>query len=102
MKKLIPVESLKSGNRFEFVTPRSEWADNCYLPHPKGVIVVAKAAFFDTFKQCRFEYRLEKFPNSKPQDWWGMPSIQVRLLDALPELPVEITKPSVKKKPRQK
>ncbi len=102
MKKLIPVEALKSGDRFEFVTTRSEWADNCFLPHPKGVIVVAKGAFFDAFKQCRFEYRLEKFPNSKPQDWWGIPTVMVRPLDALPVVLIDTSKKPVKKKAAHK
>lgn len=101
MKKLVKVETLKDGDRFEFVTSRSEWADNCYLPHPKGVIVVAKSAFRDTYDQCRFGWRMEKFPNSRPQDWWGKAQTEVRLLGPAPAAAptVEaVKKPAAKKK----
>lgn len=103
MKKIVTVDSLKVGDRFEFITARSEWENNCFLPHPKGVIVVAKSAFLDPHKQCRFEWRLEKFPNSRPQDWWGVPHVEVRLLEPLASLPTEVVKmPVKKKKPVQK
>jgi hypothetical protein len=99
MTKIVTVELLKGGDRFEFITTRSEWADNCYLPHPKGVIVVSKSAFIDSYKQCRFAYLLEKFPNGKPLEWWGVPHVEVRLLDRLPSVPVETVKiPATKKK----
>ena len=90
MNKIVTVELLKEGDRFEFITDRSEWADNCYLPHPKGVIVVAKGAFLDPYKQCRFGWRLEKFPNGKPQDWWGVPHTEVRLLGSAMHNPVAV------------
>jgi hypothetical protein len=97
MTKIVTVELLKGGDRFEFTTTRSEWADNCFLPHPTGVIVVAKSAFFDSYKQCRFGYLLERFPNGKPQEWWGAPQIEVRLLDRLPSVPTENVKKPVTK-----
>lgn len=87
MKRIVTVESLKAGDRFEFVTARSEWADNCFLPHPQGVIVVAKNPFQDPYDQCRFGWRFEKFPLSKPQDWWGRRDVKVRLLPALAATP---------------
>jgi hypothetical protein len=106
MKRIVKVETLKDGDRFEFITTRSEWADNCYLPHPEGVIVVAKSAFLDAFQQCRFGYRLEKFPKSRPQDWWGLPKTEVRLLDKLPpgSAAVPMVSPAVaaKKSPKTK
>lgn len=89
MPNIVTVESLKVGDRFEFVSSRSEWAENCFLPHPKGVIVVAKNPFFDSYKQCRFEWRPEKFPKGRSQDWWGVAQTKVRLLGALPPQPVE-------------
>jgi hypothetical protein len=89
MNKIVTVELLKDGDRFEFITTRSEWSENCFLPHPKGVIVVAKSAFMDAFNQCRFSWRLEKFPNARPQDWWGVRHTEVRLLDRLPSIPDE-------------
>jgi hypothetical protein len=98
MNKIVTVELLKDGDRFEFITSRSEWADNCFLPHPKGVIVVAKSAFMDAFDQCRFGWRLEKFPNARPQDWWGVRHTEVRLLGRLPSIPVEKLKNPAKNK----
>ena len=98
MPNIVTVESLKIGDRFEFVASRSEWADNCFLPHPKGVIVVAKSPFLDTYKQCRFEWRPEKFPKGRSQDWWGVAQTKVRLLGALPPQPVEHATKSVKGK----
>lgn len=80
MKQMVTVSSLKAGDRFEFITPRSEWADNCFLPHPRGIIIVAKSPFLDCYNQCRFAWRLEKYPESKPQDWWGGKHVEVRLL----------------------
>ena len=103
MNKIVTVESLKCGDRFEFITSRSEWADNCYLPHPTGVIVVAKSAFLDSYKQCRFSYLLEKFPNGRPHEWWGVSHIEVRLLERLPSVPVAtVKKPAPKKKTAQR
>jgi hypothetical protein len=102
MNKIVTVELLKDGDRFEFITTRSEWADNCFLQHPKGVIVVAKSAFFDSYKQCRFAYLLEKFPNGKPHEWWGAAHIEVRLLGRVPSVPAEnVKKPVTKKKTAQ-
>jgi len=98
MSKIVTVELLKDGDRFEFITTRSEWADNCYLPHPQGVIVVAKSAFLDPFAQCRFGYRLEKFPNGRQQEWWGVPQTEVRLLERRSGAAVEVVKKPVKKK----
>jgi hypothetical protein len=80
MSKIVTVALLKQGDRFEFLTDRSEWADRCYLPHPAGVIVVAQTAFMDPYKQCRFGWRMEKYPNAKSQDWWGQPETKVKLL----------------------
>lgn len=97
MKKIVTVDSLKAGDRFEFITARSEWDDNCYLPHPQGVIVVAKSAFLDPYKQCRFGYRLEKYPNSKPRDWWGQPHVEVRLLGPLAIQPAKVVQAVAKK-----
>ncbi len=97
MSKNVTVEMLKQGDRFEFITARSEWDDNCFLPHPKGVIVVAKSAFVDVYKQCRFGWRLEKFPDGKPEDWWGVPQTKVRLLGPPPKTPSESVKKPVKK-----
>lgn len=98
MPTIVTVESLKVGDRFEFVASRSEWADNCFLPHPKGVIVVAKSPFLDTYKQCRFEWRPEKFPKGRSQDWWGVAQTKVRLLGALPPQSAEPATKSVKGK----
>ena len=98
MSKIVTVELLKEGDRFEFITSRSEWTDNCFLPHPKGVIIVAKSAFFDTYKQCRFGWRMEEYPNSRPQDWWGQPHTEVRLLGRQHIAPVANVKKPVKKK----
>ena len=98
MNKIITVELLKDGDRFEFITSRSEWADNCFLPHPKGVIVVAKSAFMDAFDQCRFGWRLEKFPNARPQDWWGVRHTEVRYLGRQPATAVADAKNLTKKK----
>jgi hypothetical protein len=81
MPRIVTVELLREGDRFEFLTARSEWADHCFLPHPQGVIVVAKTAYLDHYQQCRFGWRLEKFPHSKPQDWWGHKHVEVRLLE---------------------
>jgi hypothetical protein len=99
MNKIVTVELLKGGDRFEFITTRSEWADNCFLPHPKGVIVVAKSAYLDSYKQCRFGFLLEKFPNGKPHEWWGAPHIEVRLLGRTAAVPTEDVKKPVAKKP---
>jgi len=98
MKKIVTVESLKAGDRFEFITARSEWEDNCFLPHPKGIIVVANSAFVDVYEQCRFGWRLETYPNSRPQDWWGVPHVKVRLLGRPSAVPAEVVKRPVKKK----
>ena len=98
MNKIVTVELLKEGDRFEFITARSEWADNCFLPHPKGVIVVSKSAFVDVYKQCRFGWRLETYPNSRPQDWWGVPHVEVRLLGRPSAFPAEAGKQPVNKK----
>lgn len=99
MKKIVAVESLQAGDRIEFITARSEWEDNCFLPHPQGIVVVAKSAFLDVYKQCRFGWRLEKFPNGKPQDWWGMPQTKVRLLGDPPNAPaVDVKSPFQKAK----
>ena len=98
MNKIVSVELLKDGDRFEFITSRSEWADNCFLPHPKGVIVVAKSSFTDPFNQCRFCWRLEKFPNGKPQDWWGGRHTEVRLLGRQGATPQEPAKKPAKGK----
>ena len=84
MNKIVKVELLRAGDRIEFITARSEWSENCFLPHPKGVVVVAKDAFLDPYKQCRFGWRLEKYPDSKPEDWWGAPQTKVRLLGNSP------------------
>lgn len=89
MPSNVTVESLKAGDRIEFITSRSEWAENCFLPHPKGVIVVAKNPFFDSYKQCRFEWRPEKFPKGRSQDWWGAAQTKVRLLGPAPPQPIE-------------
>lgn len=97
MKKIIAVESLRTGDRFEFITARSEWEDNCFLTHPKGVVVVAKSAFVDVYQQCRFGWRLEKFPDGKPQDWWGVPQTQVRLLGDPSKAPAVAAKMPLKK-----
>lgn len=80
MKRIVPVTSLQSGDRFEFITARSEWETNCFLTHPKGVVVVTKSAFLDVYQQCRSVWRLEKFPDGTTQDWWGMVQTEVRLL----------------------
>jgi len=93
MNKIVTVELLKEGDRFEFITTRSEWADNCYLPHPKGVIVVAKTAEIDAYKQCRFGWRLEKFPNGRPQEWWGVRATEVRLLGRMSLAQAELQNP---------
>jgi hypothetical protein len=98
MKKIVTVERLKAGDRFEFITSRSEWTDNCYLAHPKGVIVVAKSAFTDPYQQCRFSWRLETYPNAKPQDWWGTHLTKVRLLGAAPVAAAEVANDPVKRK----
>jgi hypothetical protein len=98
MNKIVTVELLKEGDRFEFITPRSEWADNCFLPHPQGVIIVAKSAFVDPYKQCRFGWRLEKFPNGRPQEWWGAKHTEVRLLGRPKVAPVENVKSPAKRK----
>lgn len=80
MKRVVTVESLQAGDRFEFITARSEWADNCFLPHPKGIVVAANNAFLDHYEQCRFGWRREQYPDSKPQDWWGVRTTTVRLV----------------------
>lgn len=98
MPNIVTVESLKAGDRFEFVASRSEWADNCYLTHPKGIIVVAKNPFVDGYKQCRFEWRPEKFPKGRSQDWWGVPQTKVRLLGPAPNPPADHESTSVKGK----
>jgi len=86
MPKIVTVEFLKAGDRFEFITSRSEWRHDCFLTHPQGVVLVAKSAFLDRYNQSRFGWRLEKFPSGRCQDWWGLPQTQVRLLGALPTL----------------
>lgn len=98
MKKIVKVESLRNGDRFEFITARSEWQDNCFLPHPQGILVVAKGAFLDPYQQCRFGYRLEKYPNGRLQDWFGVPQTEVRLLGRLPSMPLEDVRTSAKSK----
>lgn len=97
MNEIVAVQSLQAGDRFEFITARSEWDDNCFLPHPKGIVVVAKSAFIDVYKQCRFGWRLEKFPDAKPQDWWGLPQTEVRLLGNPPQAPAVDVKLPLKK-----
>lgn len=94
MEKIVNVELLKAGDRIEFITRRSEWDDNCFLSHPVGVVVVAKNAFLDSYQQCRFGWRHEKFPNGKPQDWWGRPQTEVRLLRPLPAVTAAPIKPA--------
>ena len=100
MKRIVPVTSLRTGDRFEFVTARSEWETNCYLTHPRGVVVVTESAFLDVHQQCRFGWRLEKFPDGTTQDWWGMVQTEVRLLRP-PQAPAAEAKPPLKKAGRK-
>lgn len=98
MTQIVKVETLQLGDRVEFITDRSEWAHNCFLRHPKGVIVVAKSAFMDTFGQCRFGYRSETLPNGKRHEWWGRPQIEIRLLERRPHLALELARKRGKKR----
>ncbi|MCE9603379.1 MAG: hypothetical protein K8U03_00580 [Planctomycetia bacterium] len=97
VNQVVTIESLKNGDRFEFLTARSEWAHNCFLPHPQDVLLVARSAFVDPHNQCRFSYLLEKFPKGRPQDWWGASQTQVRLLG-----PVSNAAPAADEKPAKK